>query len=171
VETLPENSLHPAALQNRNVVVIGSPNYSVYAARVLRNTPLLIREDSVLGEEVIADHHAGARAPALFVPHRDPNGELVLCYGLITVFPNAASKTATRTIIVSGVTGAGVEAAMLFFSNPASLKTLQAQFHKDGLAQIPASYQVVVKGSRDKAVPLTWELTAYRVMQRPPSLE
>lgn len=171
VEILPENSLRPAALQNRNVIVIGGPNYSVYAARVLRNTPLVIREDPALGEEVIADRQASSNAAALFVPHRDANNDLVVCYGLITVFPNSTSKRTTRTIVISGVTGAGTEAAMLFFANPAGLKTLQAQFQKDGLSQIPSSYQVVVRASRDKAVPLTWDLTAYRVMQKPPSLE
>jgi hypothetical protein len=170
VQTLPENSLQPAALQSRNVVVIGSPNYSAYAARVLRDTPLTIREDAAVGEEVIADQKA-PRKSALFVPHRDANGDLVVCYGLITVFANPESKENTRTIVISGVTGAGTEAAMLFFANAACLKVLLAQFHKDGLSQIPPSYQVVVKGSRDKAVPLTWELAGYRVMRRPPSLE
>ena len=171
VETLPENSLHPAALQNRNVVVIGSPNYSVYASRVLRDTPLTIREDPAAGEEVIAGRKAATNSNPLFVPHRDSNGELVVCYGLITVFANAESKENTRTIIISGVTGAGTEAAMLFFADPTSLRVLLSQLHKDGLSQVPSSYQVVVKGSRDKAVPLNWELAAYRVMQRPPSLE
>jgi hypothetical protein len=36
---------------------------------------------------------------------------------------------------------------------------------------VPASYQVVVKGTRDGALPLTWELAAYKVMQHPPTLE
>ena len=170
IQTLPENSLQPAVLQGRNVVVIGSPNYSNYAARVLRDTPFTIREDPTVGEEVIATRNT-ANSRALFIPHRDTNRELVVCYGLITVFTNPESKENTRTIVVSGVTGAGTQAAMSFFANAASLKNLLAQFQKDGLSQIPSSYQVVVKGSRDKAVTLNWALAGYRVMQRPPSLE
>ena len=107
VETLPENILLPAALQNRNLVVIGSPNYSVYAARVLRNTPLMIREDSGRGEEVIAERVAGAQQPAVFVPHRDANGDLVVCYGLITVFSNVNASGASRTIICFRRDGSG----------------------------------------------------------------
>jgi hypothetical protein len=169
---LPENILGPAALRNRNVVLIGGPNYSAYAARVLSGTPFTIFEDEDLGEEIIRDRPLAAAGPRVFVPKRDPSGQLVLVYGLITVFPNqTGAETGPRAIIVSGVTGAGAPAAMEFFASPACLATLRASFAKDGLKHVPASYQVVIKGSRDGALPLTWDLAAYQVMQHPPTLE
>lgn len=168
---LPENIVGPVALRNRNVVLIGSPNYSPYAARVLSSTPFTIFEDEDLGEETIREQSPAAGTPA-FVPKRGPSGQLALVYGLITVFPNQMGvETGPRAIIVSGVTGAGAPAAMEFFASPACLAMLRSSFARGGLKHVPASYQVVIKGSRDGAMPLTWELAAYRVMQRPPTLE
>ncbi len=169
---LPENILGPVALRNRNVVLIGGPNYSAYAARVLSSTPFTFFEDEDLGEETIRDRSPAAGGPAAFVPKRGSSGQLVLVYGLITVFPNQTEAEAgPRAIIVSGVTGAGAPAAMEFFASPACLTTLRAGFAKDGLKHVPASYQVVIKGSRDGAMPLTWELAAYKVMKHLPTLE
>jgi hypothetical protein len=169
---LPESILGPAALRNRNVVLVGGPNYSAYAARVLSSTPFTIFEDEELGEETIRDRSPATGAAAAFVPKRDPSGQLVLVYGLITVFPNqTGAETGPRAIIVSGVTGAGAPAAMEFFASPAGLATLRASFAEDGLKNVPASYQVVVRGTRDGPLPLTWELAAYKVMQHPPTLE
>jgi hypothetical protein len=169
---LPESILGPAALRNRNVVLVGSPNYSAYAARVLSSTPFTIFEDEALGEETIRDRSPASGAAPAFVPKRDAAGQLVLVYGLITVFPNqTGAESGPRAIIVSGVTGAGAPAAMEFFASSAGLSTLRASFAKDGLKHVPPSYQVVIRGTRDGALPLTWELAAYKVMQHPPTLE
>jgi hypothetical protein len=165
VDFLPENTLQPAALRNHNVVLIGSPNYSAYAARVMKNTPFTICEDSVLGEEVIRQNSSNPQTRKVFIPKRDETRSLVLVYGLITVFPNqTASDRNSRTVIVSGVTGAGAGAAMHFFASRSGLSTLRDRFRKDGLSKTPASYQIVVRGTRDRAVPLSWELAAYHVM-------
>jgi hypothetical protein len=169
---LPEDILGSVALRNRNVVLIGSPNYSAFAARVLSSTPFTIFEDEDLGEETIRDRSSGSGPPTVFVPKRGPSGQLAQVYGLITVFPNqTGAEAGPRAIIVSGVTGAGAPAAMEFFASPACLATLRASFARDGLKHVPASYQVVIKGIRDGAMPLTWELAAYKVMQRQPTLE
>ena len=169
---LPEDILGSAALRNRNVVLIGSPNYSAFASRVLSSTPFTIFEDEDVGEETIRERPPGGGSATVFVPKRGPSGQLALVYGLITVFPNQTGADAgPRAIIVSGVTGAGAPAAMEFFASPACLATLRASFARDGLKHVPASYQVVIKGIRDGAMPLTWELAAYKVMQRQPTLE
>jgi hypothetical protein len=100
--------LQAAALRNHNVLLIGSPNYSAYAARVMKNTPFTICEDESLGEEVIREGSGDSKNAKLFVPKRDGTRSLILVYGLITVFPNQTlSDTNFRTIVVSGVTGAG----------------------------------------------------------------
>jgi hypothetical protein len=172
VDFLPENTFRPAALRNRNVLLVGSPSYSTYAARILSNTPFGIHEDSQIGEEVIQERPSGAKNGQTFVPKRDKDQELVLVYGLITVFPNQSlASQDSRTIIVSGVTGAGTSAAMHFFASPNGLRALQERFKQDGITSAPPAYQLVIKGSRDRAVPLNWELAAYRIMQHSPTLE
>jgi hypothetical protein len=171
VDFLPENTLALAALRNRNLLLIGSTNYSQYAARVLRNTPFTISEDAGIGEEIIRER-TGAADGKVFIPKRDQSRSLTVVYGLITVFPNQqVSDRNSRTIIVSGVTGAGAGAAMHFFAGVNGLSTLFERFKKDGLRQVPSSYQVVVRGSRDKAVAVGWELADYRVMAHPPVLK
>jgi hypothetical protein len=169
VDFLPENTLGSAALRNRNVLLIGSFNYSEYAGRILKETPFTISEDAVIGEEVIRERSTDSHAK-VFIPKRDETRSLTVVYGLITVFPNQPiSDRNSRTIIVSGVTGAGSGAAMHFFASANGLSTLLERFKKDGLKNVPSSYQVVVRGSRDKAVALGWELADYRVMAHPPS--
>lgn len=172
VDLLPEGSLEAAAFRNHNLVLIGSPNYSAYAARVMKNTPFTICEDNALGEEVIREHSGHTDSAKVFVPKRDESRSLTVVYGLITVFPNQTlSDRNSRTIIISGVTGAGSGAAMHFFASAKGLATLLERFHKDGLKQIPSSYQVVIRASRDKAVALGWELADYRVIRHPPTLD
>lgn len=170
---LPENIIvGQVALARRNILVIGGPNYSPYAARVLRNTPFTIEESAELGEEIIRERSAKSGAPMVLVPSRGQSGGISVAFGLITVFPNqTGSEEGPRAIVVSGITGAGAPAAMEFFTSPAGLQALSDQFKKDGLHRPPPSYQVVVKGSRDQAMPLNWNLVAYRVMEHPPSLE
>ena len=170
---LPENIIvGQVALAKRNILVIGGPNYSPYAARVLRNTPFTIEESSEFGEEIIRERTPHSGSPVVFVPSRGQTGGISVAFGLITVFPNSAgSEEAPRAIVVSGITGAGAPAAMEFFTSRAGLTTLRNQFRKDGLASVPASYQVIVKGSRDDSMPLNWQMVTYRVMEHPPSLE
>lgn len=170
LDFFPENTVGLAALRNRNLLLIGSSNYSDYAARVLKNTPFAISEDGTIGEEVIRERSTDPH-PKVFIPKRDEFGSLSVVYGLITVFSNEpATDRNSRTIIVSGVTGAGSAAAMHFFATAGGLSTLLRRFRADGLKAVPSSYQVVVRGSRDKAVPLAWELADYRVMVQAPTL-
>jgi hypothetical protein len=170
---LPENIIvGEVALAKRNILVIGAPNYSPYAARVLKNTPFTIEESSEVGEEIIRERSPKSGAPLVLVPSRGQSGRISVAFGLITVFPNrTGSDDGPRAIVVSGITGAGAPAAMEFFTSAAGLMALRDRFRKDGLSRAPASYQVVVKGSRDEAMPLNWQMVTYRVMEHPPSLE
>jgi hypothetical protein len=169
---LPENIVGPAALRNRNVVLIGGPNYSAYAGRILRSTPLTIVQDETTGEEVIYDRSKGAGSPTPFMPKRDESGKLLVIYGLITTFPNqTGAEKPSRAIIISGITGAGAPAAMEFFASRDGLAALRAKLRKDGINHVPDYYQVVVRATRDRAMPLSWDLAGYRVMDRPPTFD
>ncbi len=170
---LPENIIvGQFALARRNILVIGAPNYSPYVARVLKNTPFTIEESDEFGDEVIRERSPKSGSPLVLVPSRGQSDKISVAFGLITVFPNrTGSEEGPRAIVVSGITGAGAPAAMEFFTSAAGLTALRNRFRNDGLSRPPASYQVVVKGSRDQAMPLNWQMVAYRVMEHPPSLE
>lgn len=173
IQFLPENIIvGQVALAKRNILVIGAPNYSPYAARVLKNTPFTIEESDRFGEEIIRERSPQSGSPLVFVPSVGQSGGISVAYALITVFPNQTGREeGPRAIVVSGITGAGAPAAMEFFTSAAGLSALRGRFLKDGLSRTPASYQVVVKGSRDEAMPLNWQMVTYRVMEHPPSLE
>ena len=169
---LPENIVGPAALRNRNVVLIGGPNYSAYAARILRSTPVTILQDDATGEEVIYDRSKRSGSFTPFMPKRDESGKLLVIYGLITTFPNqTGAEKSSRAIIVSGITGAGAPAAMEFFASGVGLTALRTLLRNDGIKHVPDCYQVVVKATRDRAMPLSWELAGYRLMDRPPTFD
>ena len=170
---LPENIIvGQVALAKRNILVIGAPNYSPYAARVLKNTPFTIEESDEAGEEIIRERSPRPGSPLVLVPSRGRSGGISVAFGIITVFPNkTGSEEGPRAIVVSGITGAGAPAAMEFFTSAAGLTALRDRFRKDGLTRAPVSYQVVVKGSRDEAMPLNWQMVTYRVMDHSPSLE
>ncbi len=173
VQFLPENIIvGQVALGKRNILVIGAPNYSPYAARVLKNTPFTIEESEKFGEEIIRERSPEVRSPLVLVPSVGQSGGISVAFALITVFPNQTGREdGPRAIVVSGITGAGAPAAMEFFTSAAGLSALRDRFRKDGLSRTPASYQVVVKGSRDEAMPLNWQMVTYRVMEHPPTLE
>ena len=173
VQFLPENIIvGQVALAKRNILMVGAPNYSPYAARVLKNTPFTIEESDQFGEEIIRERSPRAGPPLVLVPSVGQTGGISVAFALITVFPNQTGREeGPRAIVVSGITGAGAPAAMEFFTSAAGLSALRDRFRKDGLSRPPASYQVVVKGSRDEAMPLNWQMVTYRVMDHPPSLE
>ncbi len=168
VQVLPEWGTRAFAFRGRNVLLIGSPNYSPYAGRILASTPFTVRYDEVQHEEVISDGVPGVSGITVYRPKRDAFGELVEVYGLLTVVPSQFADRREQTVIFSGVTGAGPQAAMEFFSSPSSLRELKQRFLKQGHASMPHSYQVVLRCGVDRALALTWKYEAHRVITQPP---
>ncbi|MFN0121059.1 MAG: hypothetical protein ACKV2V_11215 [Blastocatellia bacterium] len=87
-------------------------------------------------------------------------------YGLITVLPSeGATDSAQRTIILSGVTSAGMQAAAEFFASPSGLLAFPRKLQAAGQAQLPRAYQVVVKVHSDSILPLSFQYEMHRVLQ------
>jgi hypothetical protein len=171
-QLLAEASVRPAVLRARNVLLIGAPSYSTYSARALRSTPFTIRFDTATSEEVISDAPRESNPKRVFTAKRDETGALAVAYGLITVFPSGtAVADGPRTAIFSGITGAGAQAAMEFFSSNAGLGLLLARFQRDGIKRVPPSYQVVVRCTVDHGLLMNWDFAAYQVIERPPMLD
>ncbi|MCX6630283.1 MAG: hypothetical protein NTW28_21910, partial [Candidatus Solibacter sp.] len=165
-QLLQEASIRPSVLRSRNVLLIGAPSYSTYAARVLRNTPFTIQNDTSTSDEVISGAPAeGQPSKPAFLPKHDERGRTSVVYGLITVVPSGPRpESEAQTVIISGMGGAGAQAAMEFFSSVASLRLLQRQFRKDNLTRVPPAYQVVVRCTMDQSLLMNWDLAAFKTI-------
>ena len=178
VQVLPEAGLRPIVLRGRNVLLIGSPNYSPYAARVLHSTPFSIYYDTITREEVIADGRPEDGAKHVFRPKRDEFGQPTLTYGLLTVIANQtglANQTGNdkqgQTVIFSGIGSAGTQAAMEFFSSGHETKDFRERLKRDGLDRMPASYQVIVRCGVDRLLALNSYYETHRLITHPLSLD
>jgi hypothetical protein len=93
-------------------------------------------------------------------------------YGLLTVVPSqVGSEKKEQTVIFSGITSAGPQAAMDFFASAADLKDLAARFKQEGHIHVPSSYQVVVRCGVDRLLALTWAYETHRVISHPPAFD
>jgi hypothetical protein len=172
IQVLPEASLRPLVLRGRNVLLIGSPNYSPYAARVLRSSPFSIYFDPASREEVIADGRPEAGAKQIFRPKRDEFGQTTLSYGLLTVVltHNGNAKN-EQTVIFSGIGSAGSQAAMEFFASAPDLRDFHERLKQEGNLGGPALYQVIVRCGVDRLLALDWHYETHRLISHPPSLD
>jgi hypothetical protein len=172
IQVLPESSLRPLVLRGRNVLLIGSPNYSPYAARVLRGSPFSIYFDTATREEVIADGQPEDGAKHIFRPKRDEFGQTTQTYGLLTVIlSQTGNDKQGQTVIFSGIGSAGSQAAMEFFASGPDLKDLRERLIREGHSSMPASYQVIVRCGVDRLLALNSYYETHRLITHPPSLD
>ena len=172
IQVLPESSLRPLVLRGRNVLLIGSPNYSPYAARILHGSPFSIYFDTETREEVIADGRPEDGAKHVYRPKRDEFGQTTLTYGLLTVILSmTGSDRQEQTAIFSGIGSAGSQAAMEFFASAPDLKVFRERLRKEGHSSMPASYQVIVRCGVDRLLALNSYYETHQVITHPPSLD
>lgn len=166
---IPEWGTRPLALRGRNLLLIGSPNYSPLAARILQKMPLTVWYDPVRKEEVIAEDLADGKARRVFQPKRDAYGSYSAVYGLLTVLPSHAPLDSQEvTAIFSGITSAGPQAAMEVFASPQHLRELLGRM---GRSRLPSSYQVVVRAGVDRSLALNWGYEHHRVIEQAPAVD
>lgn len=163
-----ENDLRPYALRDRNVILIGSPNYSPYAARVLGTAAFSVRYDPISREEVISDNPSPTGTRTVFKPDRDQFGQRSTAYGLLTVFPSQGGDGNAETVICSGISAAGPQSAMEFFKSAPDLRFLKKRFASEGHKRFPRAYQVVVRCALDHNLALNWTYVTHRVLPRSP---
>lgn len=165
---VPESALHAFALRGRNVILIGSPNYSPLAARFLMNTPFSVHYDPKRLEEVVSDGVPGADARQVFRPSHDELGRLTRAYGLITVLPSESyTENKSHIVLFSGITSAGPQAAEEFFQSPEGLRILESKLNTSDSSQLPEAYQVVVRCGLDHNLALNWQYETHRIIKTP----
>jgi len=171
VQILPEFGVHRLALRGRNVLLIGSPNYSPFAASILQNAPFSIRYNPAARVEVISGSNAGPDSQVEYRLIRGNASRGSHAYGLITVMPGLdPGDTAHRIVLFSGITGGGTQAAMEFFSSPTALQILKQKMGIRNSGQLPASYQVVVGCELVASLALHPEYETHRILNKAPGL-
>lgn len=169
---LPEHAVRPLALRGKNVLLIGSPNYSPYAGRILRRTPFSVHYSAESREEVISNGDPDRKDSIVFRPQRDAFGQYNAIFGLLTVLPSQLhSESGEKTVLFSGITSAGPQGAMEYFSSPAAMADLKARMAREGHAAFPSAYQVVIRCGVDRSLALSWTYEAHTAIVNPPVLD
>jgi hypothetical protein len=84
-----------------------------------------------LGRVAIVDRKQAGR-PTPFLGEYGKPGEPTWCSGLVTVLPAEGTPNTARTVIISGVTPTGTDAAMECFSSASALRDLRRRFQQQG---------------------------------------
>jgi hypothetical protein len=157
----PERVLSIPALRQRNVVLLGSGEYSPAIAHFMEKCPLSANFLNGIAPTAQPEN-------PLYRMKRDQNKRLAQVFGLITVLPSDSSVNQQhRTVIFSGVNSAGTQAAAEFFTSPETLNILKRQLAKDGHTTFPPAYQVVVRAETDDSILLNYHYETYRLVTLP----
>jgi hypothetical protein len=164
-QVLPERATSFAAVRDRCIIELGNAQTSNIAQEELSRALWTIDFEPPMARVAIVDQKQAGRPTPFLATNGKPSESSWAC-GLITVLPIEGPLKNARTVVISGVTPTGTEAAMEFFTSPAALRDLRQRFQHDGLSGFPSSYQVVVKcRSRDTFL-LTAEYAAHHVLVR-----
>ncbi len=159
-QLLPERVLKSYALRGRNVMLFGNPEYSNSIRNALSNAPLQVRYDPVSRWEAVMNGKPGSGEPEAY---RRAKGDDNL--GVISVLvDDQGDSRPTQTVVFSGLTSAGTQAAQEFFSSQGSLNDLAARFKASGVAKWPQSYQVVIEASTDLNLPTKHRYRTHKII-------
>ena len=162
---LPEAATSMAVLRDSNAVIIGRPEYSVIATSLMRGAQLSIEYSPAISEYGVVEISNQAGTPPLYSPVFDSTQRSRIVYGLVTVLPSqAASSAHSRTVILSGTTSPGTQAAAEFISSPDLLRAFYRDLAQDGHAAPPEAYQAVVRAEVTGSIALEVEYVTYRTI-------
>ena len=157
-QVLAERLVPLAAMRRRNVVLLGGSSDSEAVAHWLSKAPFRLQFNAATGDYAIVEQKAGGR---VFSAKRGGQNTLTETYGMVTVAPSEGSEGRQRTIAVGGAYTAGVQGAMDFWTSAEALRDLRQRMG----GKFPAAYQVIVKTSMDKMLPLSYRYEAHVVME------
>jgi hypothetical protein len=163
-QILPEAEAPVAALRGRNGVLLGSGTNSESAVALLRNLPYTI-DYTANDQFAVIDHRQlpGGSQPFLSQPTGNPVPSVL--YGLLSVITASDLEgKPKRTVVVSGSSSAGVQAAVEFFCSPARMQEMKARFVAAGLKGFPLVYQVVVRCKTSGVRLLSYEYAGHVVV-------
>jgi hypothetical protein len=148
------------AIASQRAVVIGGPEYSKTTRKILERGAYLVEYDRARQEQVLRQRAIPGWERTVKRGGRSITGS----YGLITVLANDTGRPA-NTISVTGISSAGIQAAMEFFASAASLEQLKREFDKAGFKHFPLAYQVVVRCTAYEDQMLSYHYEAHKVLE------
>ncbi len=157
-QVLAERLVPLAAMRRRNVVLLGGSSDSEAVVHWLSKAPFRLQFNEPTGDYAIVEQKAGGR---VFSAKRGGQNTLTETYGMVTVAPSEGSEGRQRTIAVVGAYTAGVQGAMDFLTSADGLRELRQRMG----GKLPAAYQVIVRTSMDKMLPLSYRYETHVVME------
>jgi len=166
-QIFPERVVTEAMFRNRNVVLIGMPENSAIADRLLARGGFQVGFDEEIHRETIIGPLRGPAAPKTYVTKRNGN-DLVESHALITVLPGEGDGGSLhRMLILSGSHSSCTIGAAEFFSSATHLRELLERFRREGYGGFPSSYQVIVGCTADSVLPLSVHYETHFVIKSP----
>ncbi len=157
-QVLAERLVPLAAMRRRNVVLLGGSSDSDAVVHWLGKAPFRLQFNEATGDYAIVEQKTGGR---VFSAKRGGQNTLVETYGMVTVAPSEGSEGRQRTIAVVSAYTAGVQGAMDFLTSAEALRDLRQRMG----GKFPAAYQVIVRTSMDKMLPLSYHYETHVVME------
>ncbi len=162
-QVLPERVATISAIRGRNTILFGAPIDSEAASLMLQDTPFTIDYEPSVREFVVRSRATGK----FIMPKKTAAGDFLDTYGLLTVIGSRYQDSRQlETVVLSGITSVGTQGAAEFFASPNALRNLRAKFAKEGVAEFPSSYQVVVHCVYNNMLLLSYEYSAHAVISR-----
>jgi hypothetical protein len=164
-QVFPERVVTEAMFRNRNVVLIGMPENSPIADRLLAGAGFKVTFDEAIHRETIIGPLRGSDAPKTYVSGRN-SADLVESHALITVLPGEGDGGSLhRMLILSGSHSSCTIGAAEFFSSASHLRELLQRFRREGYTGFPSAYQVVVGCTADSVLPLSVRYESHFILK------
>ncbi|MCX6606488.1 MAG: hypothetical protein NTV52_23250 [Acidobacteria bacterium] len=157
-EVLPERVVTPFEMRNRNVLVLGRPEYS-RAAKLVLDKAWFGLSYNRLNDGISVWYPNPTPDQPSFLHHSKQR------YGLITVMPSDGENGERyRTIVISGTNSAAAHAAAEFLASPTHLQRLKERFRAEGVTNWPKAWQVVVQSGSEQMLPLDVAYHSHRII-------
>ncbi len=164
-QIFPERVVTEAMFRNRNVVLIGMPENSPIADRLLAGGGFQVTFDEAIHRETIVGPLRGSDAPKTYITGRNGT-DLVESHALITVLPGEGDGGSLhRMLILSGSHSSCTIGAAEFFSSASHLRELLQRFRRESYSGFPSAYQVVVGCTADSVLPLSVRYESHFVLK------
>lgn len=160
-QIVPERVGEPFILRDRNVILLGRPEYSRAAALLLEQAYYHMDFDGTLSDEALWYVEPGSASRRVMPKTKG------YVHGLVTILRSeGASGHRRRTVVISGVNSAGSQAAAEYFASPESLRQLRTRLRREGHTSWPQAWQVVIRAHEEKTLPLSFSYVVHRVLSR-----
>jgi hypothetical protein len=162
-ELVAERLIKLPALRNRNVVFLGSPEYSTGVSQLLRGLPFQVQYDETAKDHLAVEVDTTGAVLRRFAVERSPE-VLTVVYGLLTFLPaEGDGRLNRRYLVVSGISSAGtLGAAEYAASEPHVAGLLEKTGGKTGGQR--GILQVLVRVKAYQTLPMHFEYEAHRLL-------